>query len=184
MNFFHNYPYTDFHELNLDWCIENIKKLLNYFEGLDELATITYVDEQVAAAKAACEALIADLEARKLDKTTFETFVSEVQQSLNSIVSDINVLERATSANAQAIVDTYNELKDYIDSQLIELEVINPLTGNTQPIQLVLNYMADLLRADSLTAQEYDAAELTAAAYDALQLTAYMYDNYGKNYIS
>lgn len=184
MNFFHNYPYTDFHELNLDWCIENIKKLLNYFEGLDEIATITYVNEQVAAAKASCEALIADLEDRKLDKTTFNTFVSEVQQSLNSIVGDINVLERETSANAQAIVDTYNELKEYIDSQLIDLEVINPLTGNVQPIQQVLNYMADLLRADSLTAQEYDAAELTAAAYDALQLTAYTYDNYGKNYIS
>lgn len=184
MNFFHNYPYTDFHELNLDWCVENIRKLLNYFEGLDELATITYVDTEIAKAKAACEALIADLEERKLDKTTFNTFVAEVQQSLNSIVNDVNVLERATAANAQAIIDTYNELKAYIDSQLIELEVINPLTGNTQPIQQVLNYMADLLRADSLTAQEYDAAELTAAAYDALQLTAYMYDNYGKNYIS
>ena len=184
MNFFHNYPYTDFHELNLDWCIENIKKLLNYFEGLDELATITYVDTEIAKAKAACEAMIADLEERKLDKTTFDTFVYEVQQSLNSIVNDVNVLERATAANAQAIIDTYNELKEYIDSQLIELEVVNPLTGNVQPIQLVLNYMADLLRADSLTAQEYDAAELTAAAYDALQLTAYTYDNYGKNYIS
>ena len=128
MNFFHNYPYTDFHELNLDWCIENVKKLLEYFEGLSALATIEYVDTEIAKAKAACEALIADLEERKLDKTTFNTFVSEVQQSLNSIVSDINVLERATAANTQAIIDTYNELKEDIDSQLIELEVINPLT--------------------------------------------------------
>lgn len=182
-NFFHNYPYTDFHELNLDWCIESIKKILEYFEGLSALATIEYVDTEIAKAKAACEALIADLEERKLDKTTFNTFVSEVQQSLNSIVSDINVLERATAANAQAIIDTYNELKEYIDSQLIELEVINPMTGNKQPIQQVLNYMADLLRSDSLTAQEYDQAELTAQAYDNLQLTAYVYDNYGKNYI-
>lgn len=179
-NFFHNYPYTDFHELNLDWCIVNIKKILNYFEGLDELATITYVDESIAALRTALQAAI-DL---KLDRTDFDTFVYELQTSLNSIVNDINVLERATAANAQAIIDTYNELKDYIDSQLIELEVINPMTGNKQPIQQVLNYMADLLRSDSLTAQEYDQAELTAAAYDALQLTAYVYDNYGKNYIS
>lgn len=183
-NFFHNYPYTDFHELNLDWCIENVKKLLNYFEGLDELATITYVDEQVAAAKAELQALIDSLEERKLDITTFEAFLAELQISLNSITGNIETLQQATAANAQAIVNTYNELKAYIDSQLIELEVINPLTGNVQPIQLVLNYMADLLRADSLTAQEYDAAELTATAYDALQLTAYTYDNYGKNYIS
>ena len=182
-NFFHNYPYTDFHELNLDWCIENIQKLLTYFEGLSKLATVEYVDTEIAKAKAACEALITDLEERKLDKTTFNTFVSEVQTSLNSIVNDINMLERETAANAQSIIDTYNELKDYIDSQLIDLQVINPLTGIEQPIQLVLNYMADLLRSDSLTAQEYDAAQLTAQAYDALQLTAYVYDNYGKNYI-
>lgn len=179
-NFFHNYPYTDYHELNLDWCINNITKLLNYFEGLDELATVTYVDESIAALRAALQAAI-DL---KLDKTDFDTFVYELQISLNSIVNDINTLERATAANAQAIVDTYNELKAYIDSQLIDLEVVNPMTGETEPIQLVLNYMANLLRDNALTAAEYDGAELTATAYDALQLTAYNYDNYGKDYIT
>lgn len=179
-NFFHNYPYTDFHELNLDWCIVNIKKLLNYFEGLDELATVTYVDESIEALRAALQAAI-DL---KLNKTDFDTFVYELQISLNSIVNDINTLERTTAANAQAIIDTYNNLKAYIDSQLIDLEVINPLTGESEPIQLVLNYMANLLRDNALTAAEYDGAELTATAYDALQLTAYNYDNYGKDYIT
>lgn len=183
-NFFHNYPYTDFHELNLDWCISNIQKLLTYFEGLSKLATVEYVDTEVAKAKAACEAMIADLENRKLDKTTFDNFVYEVQQSLNSIVNDINVLERATADNAQAIIDTFNTLKNYIDSQLIDLHVINPLTGISEPIQLVLNYMANLLRGNALTASEYDGADLTATAYDALQLTAYNYDNYGKDYIT
>ena len=179
-NFFHNYPYTDFHELNLDWCIVNIKKLLNYFEGLDELATVTYVDESIEALRATLQAAI-DL---KLNKTDFDTFVYELQISLNSMVNDIHVLENATAANAKAIVDTYNDLKAYIDSQLIDLEVINPMTGESEPIQLVLNYMANLLRDNALTAAEYDGAELTATAYDALQLTAYNYDNYGKDYIT
>ena len=179
-NFFHNYPYTDFHELNLDWCIVNIKKLLNYFEGLDELATISYVDESIEALRAALQAAI-DL---KLDKTDFQTFLNELQLSLQNITDNIELLQEATAINAQAIVDTYNSLKDYIDSQLIDLEVINPLTGETEPIQLVLNYMANLLRENALTAAEYDAAELTATAYDALQLTAYNYDNYGKDYIT
>lgn len=179
-NFFHNYPYTDFHELNLDWCIVNIKKLLNYFEGLDELATISYVDESIAALRAALQAAI-DL---KLNKSDFDTFVYEMQISLNSMVNDIHALEHATAQNAQAIIDTYNNLKNYIDSQLIDLEVINPLTGESEPIQLVLNYMANLLRDNALTAAEYDGADLTATAYDALQLTAYNYDNYGKDYIT
>ena len=179
-NFFHNYPYTDFHELNLDWCIVNIKKLLNYFEGLDELATIKYVDDSIEALRVALQAAI-DL---KLNRSDFDTFVYELQISLNSIVNDIHALEHATAQNAQAIIDTYNTLKNYIDSQLIDLEVINPLTGESEPIQLVLNYMANLLRDNALTAAEYDGADLTATAYDALQLTAYNYDNYGKDYIT
>ena len=179
-NFFHNYPYTDFHELNLDWCIVNIKKLLNYFEGLDELATVKYVDDSIEALRAALQAAI-DL---KLNRSDFDTFVYELQISLNSIVNDIHALEHATAQNAQAIIDTYNTLKNYIDSQLIDLEVINPLTGESEPIQLVLNYMANLLRDNALTAAEYDGADLTATAYDALQLTAYNYDNYGKDYIT
>ena len=83
----------------------------------------------------------------------------------------------------ERVFSTKEKAEEYIDSQLIELEVINPLTGNKQPIQQVLNYMADLLRSESLTAQEYDQALLTAQDYDNLQLTAYVYDNYGKNYI-
>lgn len=184
------YPYTDFNEYNLDWIICKVKDILTYFEGTNQLATISYVDEQIAEAKNDIQisldhlqALIDDLEDTKLDRTDFDTFVSEVSLSLNSMGSAITVLERLTAENAQAIIDTYNELKDYIDSQLIDLEVINPLTGNIQPIQLVLNYMANFLRTDSLTAQEYDDAELTAKAYDDLELTAFNYDNYGKNYI-
>lgn len=163
-----------------------VNELIDYFNGQDAFATETWVLEQIAACKAELEARLDEMDAlidTKLDKATFETFVAELQISINSMAGQIRSLEEATAQNAADIIETYNSLKRYIDDQLIDLEVINPLTGNIQPIQLVLNYMADLLRADSLTAQEYDAAELTAAAYDALQLTAYVYDNYGKNYI-
>lgn len=40
MGFFNNYPYTDFHELNLDWIIQKIKTLeknLNDFEILHKI---------------------------------------------------------------------------------------------------------------------------------------------------
>ena len=173
------YPYTSFQEYNLDWIILQVKTLLEYFEKIGEYATQEYVDDAISKLNITLRGLI-DL---KLDKVDFDTFVIEVRTSLNSIVNDINSLERATTENAQAIIDTYNTLKNYIDEQLIDLQVVNPLTGQIQPIQLVLNYMADLLRADSLTAEEYDDAELTASQYDALELTAYVYDNYGKNYI-
>ena len=163
-----------------------VNELIDYFNGQEAFATETWVLEQIAACKAELVARLDEMDAlidTKLDKATFNNFVTELQISINSMAGQIRSLEEATAQNAAAIIETYNSLKRYIDDQLIDLEVINPMTGIIQPIQLVLNYMADLLRTDSLTAGEYDAAELTAAAYDALQLTAYTYDNYGKNYI-
>lgn len=177
--FTYKYPMTDFNEYNLDWVISETKRLIEYFEGLDEFATKSYVDENIAKLKAELTTLIN----LKVNKADYDLFVYEVRQSLNSIADTIRNLETAVTENAQAIIDVYNELKAYIDNQIIDLQVINPMTGIVQPIQTVLNYMADLLRSDALTAQEYDAAQLTASAYDALQLTAYIYDNFGKNYI-
>ena len=174
------YPYTTMNDYNLDWIIIQVKKLLDYFDGIDQFATETYVDDAIENLRNQLMILI-DL---KLNKTDFDNFVYEVRQSLNSIDGAIDRLDDATSENARNIISVYNSLKQYIDDQIYNIEVINPLTGQQQPIQLVLNYMSDLLRADSLTAEEYDDAELTAQAYDLLELTAYTYDNYGKNYIS
>lgn len=34
IGFFNKYPYTDFHELNLDWLISSFKKLLDEYQGI------------------------------------------------------------------------------------------------------------------------------------------------------
>lgn len=178
--FIEKYPYTDFNEFNLDFILREVKRLMEYFEGIQGFATIDYVDEELQKLNDKLVLMIG----QKLDKATYDTFVIEVSSSLNSMANAIELLEAATAQNARDIVDTYNTLKSYIDSQIYNITVVNPLTGLLQPIQLVLNDMANLLRGDALTAAEYDAYELTASAYDALLLTAYDYDNYGKNYIS
>lgn len=36
MAFYHKYPYTDFHELNLDWFLAEFKKVMNATESLDQ----------------------------------------------------------------------------------------------------------------------------------------------------
>ena len=178
--FINEYPYTDFNELNLDWILKTVRELQEKVIVIDDYATKSYVTEQLTELE---NKLVAMIEL-KLDKTEFNDFVSEIEMSLDSIAGAISQLQIDVANNAQAIIDTYNTLKDYIDSQLIDLQVINPFTGQTQDLQDVLNYMSNMMRDDSLTAEEYDNAQLTASAYDALQLTAYEYDNHGKQYIS
>ena len=36
MSFFNKYPYTDFHELNLDWVLSTIKKIIAAIDDFDE----------------------------------------------------------------------------------------------------------------------------------------------------
>lgn len=178
--FIEKYPYTDFNEFNLDFILKEVKTLMEYFDKIQGFATIEYVDDEIKKLRDYLIPLIDE----KVDQADYDTFVYEVRNSLNSMAGVIETLQAATAQNARDIVDTYNTLKAYIDSQIYNITVINPLNGLLQPIQVVLNDMANLLRSDALTAGEYDGYEKTAATYDALLLTAYEYDNYGKLYIS
>ena len=65
-----------------------------------------------------------------------------------------------------------------------DLYMINPFTGEYDPIKTVINYLAGLHKAESYTAIEYDALELDADTYDAFECTAYNYDWFGKLYIT
>ena len=166
---------------------EKINELIDYFNSLGQFATEEYVNAKIAEVLAQRAADKAELEAAislKLDRVEFQNFLAELQLSLNSITENMELIREQVNANTQQIEYNFNWLKDYIDNQLIDLEVINPFTGQTQPIQTVLNYISDMLKQNALTAGEYDAAQLTAAAYDALQLTAINYDINGKDYIS
>ena len=44
MGFFQRYPYTDFHELNLDWIIKQMIELNEQMKDFVKLNTITYAD--------------------------------------------------------------------------------------------------------------------------------------------
>lgn len=37
LSFIHKYPFSNFHELNLDWIISEMKKLREEFTGVDKL---------------------------------------------------------------------------------------------------------------------------------------------------
>ena len=52
MAIFDNFPYTNFHELNLDWVIKNMKTLMDKYENIDvdtlKAMLQNYIDEQIA----------------------------------------------------------------------------------------------------------------------------------------
>ena len=42
MGFFNNFPYTNFHEMNLDWILKEIEKLMSEYEEFKAVNTVNY----------------------------------------------------------------------------------------------------------------------------------------------
>lgn len=89
--FNNRYPYTDFHELNLSWCIEKITE----FE-----ARVTSVEEDVAALKVRATALEARMSAAENKLTQHTSQISALETSSASHETRIQALENADIQDA------------------------------------------------------------------------------------
>ena len=192
---FTSYPWSNTHELNLDWLIRKIKDIS---EHIDELEKAKEEFNQTAAQLRAEMALIEG----QVESITslYETFVDDVNKRFAaleaSLIDDLDLFKQALEKEMQDLVDVTSgalgdmqtELDD-LEATLVhvlnnlpsEIRMINPYTGEMDTLENIINYIADAGKTDSLTATEYDALALTATAYDAYGLTAYQYDWEGKS---
>ena len=199
MAFINQFPYSDFHELNLDWLIkitkanqESITKLEEEFAQI-EILTEEQIQQMINSAIAANNVLLyRDIEQVRIDLTA----------ALNQLDIDITARYKAYTDAQIALQKIYidnqdafyfEQAKNYSDSNLALAKaytdnkvinytmMINPITGVYEDVRDVVNDIVSYFHTgDSLTAGEYDALELTAQGYDNYQLTAYDYDFNGK----
>lgn len=101
MAFFNKYPYTDFHELNADWVINQTKSLL----------------DRIDAAEAAVEAMESRVSTLEGQMTTAQNNILGLQASVNSLDSRLDTQEgKMTSVEADLV-----EFDQHIDG----LEAMN-----------------------------------------------------------
>ena len=198
--FINQFPYLNYHDLNLDWLIKitkNNQDLINYLN--EEFAKIEILTEsQITAMINTAIAnnnveiyndinqvrvdlleVINDKEAGITARYKAYTDAAIAAQKIYIDNQDIFYDNLAQSYAAHAIVES----KAYTDDQVLNYtEMVNPITGEYQDIRIVVNDIVTYFHTENtLTAGEYDALDLTAAAYDAYQLTAFDYDFNGKN---
>ncbi len=159
--FFNNsYPYTDFHEMNLDWVIAKIKEYEDSLAGLkEEILQLTkeYTDQQLDERLATYQAQIDELTAEltgmynQLD-TDFENLQTSVNTSLIQMDRKITDLRQALNdaivainARTDLAIEQNNEyLLDQMRDELANIEVNNALTGTIMTLQNMLNYLCTL----------------------------------------
>ena len=174
MGIFDNkYPYSDFHELNLDWILETVSNLEKRVDSLKteflEQAN-KYTDEKFAE---------------------FKSDLAELEQELNTVVGELqeqySEFTRVINARIQFIQNDIDNLNQKIDAEIIganeytnqaiaqnneylieklsetvgSLLVINFFNGEKVTIQEMFDTLAKLHIQDPLTYTEYAEKNIT-----------------------
>lgn len=190
MPLFEQFPYTNFHDLNLDKIAEKIGELEELSAAIEEVKqlAVDLRDEMNA------------LGARVDDvQLLYDTFVTTIENRFTALQASLNDDLTQWKNDFQAQLDAYEDAIDLridnldgavtaLDARLTqvlndlpsEIQMISPYTGQLSTLDTIINELANQGRSESLTATEYDALAKTATAYDAYNLTAYQYDWQGK----
>lgn len=187
-NFINQFPYSDFHELNLDWLIgktkeleETTKYLVEEFSKI-EVLTEDYIQSMIDHAIETNNLVIAQQLIQLKNDITSE-YKSYVIAQINALTVYVDNQDVHYDQLAQGYANTaLSDAKDYADAKVLDYTMmINPITGIYEDVRNVVNDIVSFFHTgDALTAGEYDALDLTAGAYDAYDITAYDYDFNGK----
>lgn len=174
---FNKYPYTDFHELNLDWILKEMKDLQEQMNGLLEKA----IEEATKAAKEYVDEQLADIEDdfaelqrnfNALDKSVqilnaaFDAFTININSQIAALKTYIDDALQAQTLQTQLLIAQNNEyLLSEMETYLTQIKVINYFTGEKVTIQDMFNYLAQLHLSDAI---DYDTMAYRALTYTYL----------------
>lgn len=203
MGFINQFPYSDAHELNLDWVINAVKTLSAHVDSLQEefnkISILTEdeinkrIDDAIDENNIYINNRINDLHS---------TITQEYIQYVQGEITDLKNYVDGLNADLKIYIDTqdaqnYDALhaytdqalaaaKEYTDDKVLNVTMmLNPITGEYDDVRNVVSDIVYYFHSDnSLTAGEYDALDLTADEYDDYELTAFDYDYHGKSLLT
>ena len=200
MGFINQFPYSDAHELNLDWVITTVKNLSAHVDALqEEMSQIEVMTKKEIEAmiNLAIDTDVYPKMAEMKNQITREyqqyiqARIDDLTAHIDSIESDLRIYIDSQDAHYNELSRSYadhaeSESKAYTDDKILNVTMmINPITGDYDDVRNVVTDIVDYFHSEnSLTAAEYDALNLTAQAYDSYQLTAFDYDFNGKTILT
>ena len=191
---FNEYPYTDMHELNLDWCIAKLKELN---KRVDEISAdiaaevydmaVQYIDEHLADVIQEFNDLkiYVDDELRDMTDTIdglnqqfldlagdFDNLVAEVDRKILQIQNYIDgQIAGVNLRTDSAIAANNNYILGQLSQYLSNIKVVNFFTGEEISIQDMFDYLAMLHVTDSIDYATLYSRNKTYSDIAALNIT-------------
>lgn len=148
---FEQFPYTNFHDLNLDWILKEVDRVRTAVdtwstEVLD--AAKKYTDANVAAeAERANQAI---LELKQSTETAIRDFQNVVNGTLENFQQQLTQFDGELDSNLAAargytnaqIAQNNEFLMEEISKGLIDLKVLNLFTGKYVTVQEMFDYLS------------------------------------------
>lgn len=203
-------PYTNVHELNLDWILAKLKEFEERLEAIedygDEISELqtdlaalesalttfkTSVNSSLTALNARCTNIEDSVDTlQKAHDALYDTLTEQMEaleQYFDSIESSITSL-RAYNDSSNLV--TLNSAKEYTQKRIAELldwltepelvYLVNPWTNATVTIQQFADYLYSIWNYAGITCADFDAMGLTCAEFDSFGITAQEFDSYGR----
>ena len=167
---FEQFPYTNFHDLNLDWMLKEVKRVS---EAVDKWSTEvldaakTYTDVKVAAE--AERANQAYLELKQSVETTIRDFQNVVNGALSGFQEQLRQQDIEIEANLAAarsytntqIAQNNEFLMEEISKGLIDLKVLNLFTGKYVTVQEMFDYLSAFHLTGAISVAQIGNAQRT-----------------------
>lgn len=164
MGLFEQFPYSNFHELNLDWILKKIKELDEKVDSIEDRIlkkANAYTDQQIAGLKRDFAELEADFAAFKSDiNAQFAAYTAkqdkafaDYQKLVNAQISLLEQEIRDAKAELQTLLKQANaytdasiamlllQLPDIITKNIKNAKVYNLLTGKYVTIQAMFDFL-------------------------------------------
>lgn len=167
---FEQFPYTNLHDLNLDWILKEVERVRTAVdtwstEVLD--AAKKYTDENVAAeAERANQAI---LELKQSTETAIRDFQNVVNGSLENFQQQLTQFDGELDSNLAAargytnaqIAQNNEFLMEEISKGLIDLKVLNLFTGKYVTVQEMFDYLSAFHLTGAISVAQIGNAQRT-----------------------